>query len=707
MIHLKQSLIVLTLLLSVSLIHANTIRVPQDYAAIQEAIDHSQHGDTVLVAPGTYYENINFKGKNIIVASNFVLDGNSDQIKNTIIDGSRPVNPDTSSVVTFSSGEDSTAVIVGFTITGGGGTRYFYPNNFLCREGGGVYIESSSPTVKNNLITNNNLYSSGGVSELGGGGIRSNLGYPHIINNIITGNSAQYGAAFVIDNSAFDMGYLNKSGGEILNNLIYDNYGATKYGGGGALWISFPSHFPVLIENNTIVNNSAVGAGGVFVVSSTVTLKNNIIWGNTASQISLSNSFGQSVINVLNNDIQWGYQGQGGGVGNLDTYPLFKNAYLLADGCPCIDTGDPDTQYNDCEDPAHLGSALSPSRGGLRNDMGVYGGSHAWSGMIAFFPSAYAYFTSPANQMIFQYPDTIIHISAEVVNLDNISSVEFYSNNKKIAELHAPPFNYVWASDTMGEIALTMRAIGANDTIQSLFPVKIGIVKANYKVAASSYEFFLYGPWNAVDGKTTTRWSSQFSDPQWICVDLGTITSVNGVTLTWAAYGKAYQIQVSTDSLSWDTVYSTSSGKSGKAVISFEPSAARYVRMYGTQRGTVYGYSLFEFQIQFDQTDVSSETNVLQLPNRFELNQNYPNPFNPNTTIRYALPTTSRIRLRIFNVLGQVVADLVSAEQPAGWNQVVWNAKISSGIYFYRIEAVSIGDPSKRFVKTKKMIMLK
>jgi hypothetical protein len=96
-----------------------------------------------------------------------------------------------------------------------------------------------------------------------------------------------------------------------------------------------------------------------------------------------------------------------------------------------------------------------------------------------------------------------------------------------------------------------------------------------------------------------------------------------------------------------------------------------------------------------------------ELPATFALEQNYPNPFNPNTTIRYALPTTSRIRLRIFNVLGQVVADLVSAEQPAGWNQVVWNAKISSGIYFYRIEAVSIGDPSKRFAETKKMIMLK
>jgi hypothetical protein len=91
----------------------------------------------------------------------------------------------------------------------------------------------------------------------------------------------------------------------------------------------------------------------------------------------------------------------------------------------------------------------------------------------------------------------------------------------------------------------------------------------------------------------------------------------------------------------------------------------------------------------------------------FQLSQNYPNPFNPNTTIQYALPTRSRIRLLIYNVLGQVVTDLVNAEQPAGWNQVVWNAKVSSGLYFYRIEAVSTGNPSKRFVETKKMILLK
>lgn len=92
---------------------------------------------------------------------------------------------------------------------------------------------------------------------------------------------------------------------------------------------------------------------------------------------------------------------------------------------------------------------------------------------------------------------------------------------------------------------------------------------------------------------------------------------------------------------------------------------------------------------------------------RSALDQNYPNPFNSSTTLRYGLPSRSRVRLQVYNVLGQIVADFVNAEQAAGWNQVMWNATVASGLYFYRIEAVSVSDPNKRFVDVKKMILLK
>jgi hypothetical protein len=91
----------------------------------------------------------------------------------------------------------------------------------------------------------------------------------------------------------------------------------------------------------------------------------------------------------------------------------------------------------------------------------------------------------------------------------------------------------------------------------------------------------------------------------------------------------------------------------------------------------------------------------------FELSQNYPNPFNPSTTIHYGLPVRSTVRLVIYNILGQLVQELVKSEQPAGIQSVVWNAQCASGLYFYRLEATSTENPNKKFVEMKKMVYLK
>jgi fibronectin type 3 domain-containing protein len=102
---------------------------------------------------------------------------------------------------------------------------------------------------------------------------------------------------------------------------------------------------------------------------------------------------------------------------------------------------------------------------------------------------------------------------------------------------------------------------------------------------------------NAVDGNTGTRWSSAFSDPQWLQVDLGATHTIAQVILNWeSAYAKAFQIQTSTDGTNWTTIYSTTTGTGGTQTIPVT-GTGRYVRMYGTQRATQYGYSLWEFQI--------------------------------------------------------------------------------------------------------------
>jgi hypothetical protein len=103
---------------------------------------------------------------------------------------------------------------------------------------------------------------------------------------------------------------------------------------------------------------------------------------------------------------------------------------------------------------------------------------------------------------------------------------------------------------------------------------------------------------NAVDGNVTTRWGSAFSDPQWIYVDLQNTYNISEMDLYWEnAYATAFQIQVSPDATNWTTIYSTTTGTGGTQYLTGLSGTGRYVRMYGTARGTVYGYSLYEFQV--------------------------------------------------------------------------------------------------------------
>src|SRR5216683_457589 len=114
---------------------------------------------------------------------------------------------------------------------------------------------------------------------------------------------------------------------------------------------------------------------------------------------------------------------------------------------------------------------------------------------------------------------------------------------------------------------------------------------------ASSVENASFPPSNATDGNTTTRWSSAFSDPQWLEVDLGASASITQVVLQWeAAYGKAFQIQTAPDGTTWTSIFSTTTGTGGTQTLNVT-GTGRYVRMFGTARGTAYGYSLFEFQV--------------------------------------------------------------------------------------------------------------
>jgi len=100
------------------------------------------------------------------------------------------------------------------------------------------------------------------------------------------------------------------------------------------------------------------------------------------------------------------------------------------------------------------------------------------------------------------------------------------------------------------------------------------------------------------DGDMNSRWSSEFFDPQWVSVDLGKPCVIEAVRLEWETAGaRAFKIQVSDDGKKWETFYSTDNASGGTEEIMGLNTVGRYVRVYGTERRTKYGYSLWEFEI--------------------------------------------------------------------------------------------------------------
>lgn len=222
----------------------NTIHVPMDQPSIQEGIDVANNGDTVLVAPGTYFENIRFNGKAIEVKS-------SDGAEHTIINGNNY-----GSVVTFEDNEPMDAKLDGFTLRnglhaffGGGiyckGARPTIVNNIIIRNetlggpGGGIYCVDADPSIFDNVISNNVAKTGGGIWNL-----RSN---PMIVNNIIKENRAEfYGGGITC---------LEESNPTVMGNSIRLN--SANYGGGVYCRLSQPS-----LIDNSINNNEAIECGG-------------------------------------------------------------------------------------------------------------------------------------------------------------------------------------------------------------------------------------------------------------------------------------------------------------------------------------------------------------------------------------------------------------------------------------------------------------
>jgi parallel beta-helix repeat protein len=291
--------IIFITILCVSLNYADTLIVPSDkFATISSAVDSASQGDTILVMPGIYKENINFSGKAIMITSNFSLSGNDNDIENTIIDGNS-----SSVVVEFESGEDSTSALNGFTIRNG----YNYPGG-----GGGIScINMSSPKLTNLIITDN-------IAANGGGIFCFNNSDPILKNVIISENGAvNSGGGILLDRNCSirmenvsivgnvanqDGGgiYLKDSSGIIIKQgKIHDNIG--DWSGGG---IFATMHSIINLSNIEILNNETSGnGGGLNIISCDLDIFRGLISGNLAYDGAALSCSNNSHVYLLNTTV--------------------------------------------------------------------------------------------------------------------------------------------------------------------------------------------------------------------------------------------------------------------------------------------------------------------------------------------------------------------------------------------------------------------
>ena len=299
------------------------ILVPEHFYEIQQAINSSEDGQTILVSPGTYYENLDFYGKEISLISYFSVTNDRSFIEQTIIDGNQ-----NGSCVLFVSSETENTMLQGFTLTNGSEdpqTSY----------GGAIFCNNnSSPNLFDLHITENTY----------GGIYCENYSSPKIINIVISNNLS--GGFRCYGNC----------------NITLENIIISGNSGGAMLCANYSD---VTLINVTIADNYDNYHDGISCGDSDMTIINSIIcnsiyvWSaiQTSSSLSISYSdyiYGEDGIETHNNGTYYWL------TGNIEDDPLFIENYRLQNNSPCIDAGDPDSQYNDPD--------------GSRNDMGAYGG---------------------------------------------------------------------------------------------------------------------------------------------------------------------------------------------------------------------------------------------------------------------------------------------------------------------------------------------
>lgn len=629
----------------------NVHYVPDDYLTIQSAVDSSQTWDTVLVRPGIYGENVALRGKNIIVASMFLTTNDTNYISNTIIDGNK-----TGSVVTVNQNESLKTVICGFTIMNG-----------LAKSGGGIMIDGASPSLKNLIIKNNKAYGTdmnSGNSFIinGGGGIFCNNSNCSISNVAINDNIASGNGGGV---------FLNSSNTNIRNVSISKNMGA-RAGGMFIVWESVSVLCNLLISQNS-------NEGLVIFRGASAKIINATIAENSGDGLYYE-GFPNVINSTIVNNLGYGINSPGLGIMRLFNSIIWGNKaaneiYVASAGIY--------VNYSDIKGGETGIDAIS---GWIKWQEGNIGENPKFSGVVA--QSYQLTSTSPCINAGMQ--DTA---GLGLPPTDLAGNPRIYGG---WIDMGAYEYQGEWGAYQFNKEISVSLASNADTLFVPFSKTKLSMIFHTGEPMGKVFKITGYGSSISTavfNNKTFARALGYYS------IKSDSVFQFNAELAFSYSDSLLNGSGISKNNLEiafWDD--SALTWKALPTTVDVENKIAS---------AEISHLSLWALT---DKTDALlshvQEQGSTESINTFELYSNYPNPFNPATTIHFRLPQDLRVRLTIYNVLGQSVRALINKNYSAGEHTVQWDGKddsdvtLSSGVYIYELRAGS-------FVQRKKMTLLR
>ena len=687
---------------------ATIINIPADQPTIQAGINISVDGDTVLVQPGTYFENIEFSMTDITLASLYTITQDTTFISQTIIDGGG-----NGSVVLFPNGSSNTACIIGFTITNGnsehgGGIYYLYGEHYTsnltisdvilrdntANAGGGFWAGQSSNTNFNNVVIKNNHANNGGgifIRDL------SNL---QLTNVKISNNYASYlGGGIYIDHSypVFD---------SLQTCNIYLNYAGC---GNDLYLIRCYSNIDLILDTLTVINpdnhfiypiercNLNILNGKIEQVNSSLFVSpygsdNNS--GLTAA--SPLQTIKKALITIIPREDESNcvflMNGTYSNSNSNEAFPLNIKNHV-----PIIGENRINTILNGENDTGIL--YFDRDSCYVENVSIINGSSYQGGGIYAYysFPKL-SNITVIGNDAYYGGGLYLKH-SNSTINRMTIYNNEAYAGGGMYCEHSDPTLSSVYICNNNATGASSSGDGGGINCKWNSNPVLINTTICNNSGYFSGGLYCKhYSNPILINSIMWGNSSSQIYLYEWDWDNSVTITfsdienGINGIVnnnpdnvVNWLE-GNIQVDPLFADSSSCDFSLLINSPCIDTGTDYFEWSNEILLELDSDE---YYGLApdIGAFEYGYVQVD-----DHFALPHtKAELLQNYPNPFNPTTIISFSILEESKVELSIYNIKGQKIKSLLSDQITAGEHSIIWNGedafgkKISSGIYLYKL----------------------